>query len=168
MQNFIPDTNRFALPAPPDWFLKKLYEFDSSLVIVPSRQSPVYRLAQRRQLLLPEKLVNDALFKESDTKMLASYSLIPVTTIMPTIVWSDPYIFVELNNRAPHRLGGAEAVNRQLEAEDAKHELDTQFKTNQMLDDTAKDAWGMYLKKIGLRSQMYSPKPNVRSSKFTQ
>lgn len=155
--NFIVDLNRFSLAGPPRWWLQKLWEFDPSLVVVPSRQTCVYRLAQRRKLQLPDHIVNDALFNQSDTKMLASYSLVPVTSILATVNWSNPYIFVELANRAPWRLGGADTVNAMLEEQDWKNELDRKMQTDEHLDYLAKDSWKMYLKKIGVRSHLYSP-----------
>jgi hypothetical protein len=158
VQNYIPDVNRFSLAGPPQWFLQKLWEFDPSLVIVPSRQSCVYRLGQKRKLKLPEKMVHEALFNQSDTKMLASYGLIPVTSIIPTIEWSDPQIFIELNNRAPHRLGGADAAIKALEAAEAKNELLKRARTDDMLQYLAKDSWNLYNKKIGTRTHMYRPR----------
>lgn len=158
MQNYIPDVNRFALAGPPQWFLTKLWEFDPSLVIVPSRQSCVYRLAQRRKLHLPEKMVHDVLFQQSDTQMLAQYGLIPVTSIIPTIEWSDPYIFRELHNRAPHRLGGADAAIKAVEAAESKNDLFKRAKTDEMLQYLAKDSWNLYNKKIGTRTHMYRPR----------
>jgi hypothetical protein len=158
MTNWIPDVNRFALAQPPQFFLSKLWEFDNSLVILPSRQSPVYRLAQRRKLNLPEKMVNEALFNESDTQLLASYSLVPVTSILGTVNWHDPYLFVELHNRAPHRQGGADKVNALLEDQDAKTELMKAAKQDELLTYLGKDAWGLYNKNIGVRSHMYSPR----------
>lgn len=157
MNNYLPDVNRFKLAGPPDWWLRKLWDFDSSLVVVPSRQACVYRLAQRRRLNLPEHLVNDSLWKESDTRMLATYGLIPVTTIIATANWSNPLMFIELANRAPHRQGGADEVNRRLEEQDQKDELDKQAKTDEHLQYLGKDAWMLYQKKIGLRSHMWSP-----------
>lgn len=157
MVNYIPDQNRFALAGPPKWFLQQLWEFDPSLVVVPSRQGFFYRLAQRRKLNIPEKMTMDMLWKESDTRMLARYSLVPVTTILATVNWANPLFFEELRRRAPWRQGGADEVLRKLEAEEKKAELDKQL----VIDDTntilAKDAWRMYNKKIGLRSHMYSP-----------
>lgn len=158
MTNWLPDTNRFALATPPGWFLAKLWEFDPSLVIIPSRQSNVYRLAQRRKLNLPEKMVNEALFKESDTQLLATYSLVPVTSILATVNWHDPYLFVELANRAPHRQGGADKVNQMLEEQDTKDELMKAAKQDEMLSYLGKDAWGLYNKNIGVRSNMYIPR----------
>ena len=148
--NYIEDTNPFRLAGPPKWFLGQLWSFDSSLVIVPSRQGFYYRLAQRRKLQLPDHIVNDALFKESDTKMLARYSLVPVTTILATANWSNPHIFVELANRAPWRQGGADAVNAKLDAQDKKEILDKRIVTDEHLTSLSKDAWKLYRKKIGL------------------
>lgn len=148
--NYIEDVNKFRLAGPPQWFLRQLHEFDPSLVIVPSRQGFMYRLAQRRKLKLPEHLVNDALFNESDTKMLASYSLVPVTTIIATCNWSNPLIWKELNDRAPWRNGGAEKFTKVVEDLDQKKE----DRINADIDDRntilAKDGWNLYQKKIGL------------------
>lgn len=157
MTNYIQDVNKFKLAGPPTWWLQKLWEFDATLVVIPSRQECVYRLAQRKKLNLPAHLVNDVLFKESDTRLLASYGLIPVTTILATANWSNPYLFVELANRAPWRLGGANKVSDLLEARDQQDELDKRAKTDEHLSYLGKDAWKLYNKKIGLRSHMWSP-----------
>ena len=157
MTNYIPDQNKFKLAGPPTWWLRQLWDFDNSLVVVPSRQGFYYRLAQRRKPALSANIVNDVLFKESDTRMLASYHLIPVTTILATANWSNPYLFEELRRRAPHRLGGHEKVNAMLEAYDKQDELDAAAKQDEHLTSISKDAWGLYNKRIGLRSHMWIP-----------
>lgn len=157
MNNFIPDTNRFHLSGPPKWFLAQLWEFDPSLVIVPSRQGFYYRLAQRRKLQLPEHIINEALFNESDTKMLAGYSLVPVTTIVATCNWSNPLIFHELAQRAPWRMGGADKVNAMLDEQDMKREFNKRAATDEHLTGLSKDAWKYYQLKTGLRTSLYSP-----------
>ena len=150
LPNYIKDENPFNLAGPPQWWLLKLWEFDNSLAVVPSRQGFYYRLAQRRKLQLPEHMVNGALWHDSDTRMLARYSLIPVTTIIATANWGNPYMFVELANRAPWRLGGATKVNQMLDEQDQKVELDKRAKTDEHLTYLSKDAWKLYRKKIGL------------------
>jgi len=157
--NYYPDVNRFHLAGPPVWFLAKLWEFDPSLVIVPSRQGFCYRLAQRRMLTLAEHVVNDALFKDSDTQMLASYSLIPVTSILATCNWSNPYLFVELANRAPWRQGGADAVNARLDAHDADVDAQKRDATDQHLSSLSTDAWQQYRNRIGLGRTIFLPNP---------
>lgn len=155
--NWICDENKFSLAGPPSWWLRGLWEFDPSLVVIPSRQGFFYRLAQRRKPTLSSKIVNDALFAESDTKMLARYHLIPVTTIMATACW-HPSMFETLRNRAPWRMGGAEEVIKQVETQDQQAEIDKALLQDEKLTAVGRDAWGLYLKKLGLRSHMYIPK----------
>lgn len=164
MVNYISDQNKFSLAGPPAWWLKQLWDFDHSLVVVPSRQGFYYRLAQRRKLNLPIKIVNDVLFKESDTQMLAAYGLIPVTTILATANWSNPFLFEELRRRAPWRLGGADKVTAALEANEQKAEIDKQAQIDERNTALAKDGWGLYLKKLGLRSHMWIPQTSQPSA----
>lgn len=156
--NFIPDLNRFQLAGPPSWFQDRLWAFDDSLVIVPSRQGHFYRLAQRRKLKLAENIVNDVMKEQADTAMLASYGLVPVTTILATINWSHPYLFEELRRRAPWRMGGADKVNKDLDAQERQAELDKRVQTDERNEYVARDAWKYYQQKIGTRSNVYSPK----------
>lgn len=148
--NYIPGTNPFKLAGPPKWWLIQLADFDPSLVVVPSKQDCVYRLAQRRHLKLPEHIVNDALFNQSDTQMLASYSLVPVTTIIATANWSNPTMWKDLAERAPWRQGGAEKVNALLDQRDLDRESAKQQATEAHLTSLGKDGWNLYRKKIGL------------------
>lgn len=158
-QNYIPDINKFKLAGPPDWWLRKLWDFDNSLVVVPSRQDYVYRLAQRRKPNLPAKIVNDILWQDSDTQMLARYGLIPVTSILATANWSNPFMFEELRRRAPWRqFASTEDAIAAVEAQDRQEELATQAAIDERNEAIAKDGWGLYLKKIGVRSHMYIPK----------
>lgn len=147
--NYIVDVNPFKLAGPPQWFLGRLFEFDPSLVIMPSRQGFYYRLAQRRRPNLPTKMVNDLLFRESDTKMLASRQLIPVTTILATANWDNPLLFKELAERAPWRQGGADKVNALLDQYDLTKQAKKNKEVEQNLTDRAKDGWKLYQHKTG-------------------
>lgn len=156
--NYLEDLNRFRLAGPPRWWLHRLWDFDNSLVVVPSRQDCVYRLAQRRRLNLPDHIVNEALFNESDTKMLASYSLVPVTTIIATANWSNPLMFKELSDRAPWRNGGAEQVTKRLDAMEAAQEAQKAKELDDHNTIRAKDAWKLYQAKTGQRKFLDSSK----------
>lgn len=166
MTNYFPDENKYKLAGPPQWFLRQLWDYDNSLVIIPSRQGFYYRLAQRRPLKLPEHITNEALWNQSDTQMLARYGLVPVTTILATANWSNPYLFAELSKRAPWRMGGAEKVNAMLETQDKQEELDKQAKTDEHLTYLSKDAWKYYRKKIGL-GRSWSTAPTYSKSDIT-
>lgn len=160
--NYIPDENRFKLAGPPQFFLRRLWDFDPDLVVVPSRQSMVYRLALKRKLRLQENVVNDVLWQDSDTQMLASYGLVPVTTILATANWDNPLLFQELANRSPHRQGGAEKVIKDIEEREARADFQKQLEIEDMKNILAKDAWNLYLKKTGL-GRTYHWAPGVLS-----
>lgn len=152
LTNYIVDVNKFHLAGPPAWWLRQLAEFDPSLVIVPSRNQFVYRLAQRRRLNLADKFTQDQLWVDSDTKMLAEYGLVPVTSILATASW-NPLMFEELRRRASWRQfnSDAEAI-----AAVEKQEAEAEAKVNLIQDDintiVARDAWNLYQMKTGLRT----------------
>src|SRR3990167_5709068 len=155
--NYVQDMNKFSLAGPPSWFKRQLWEYDPSLMIVPSRMGFFYRLGQKRKLKLPEKIVNDVLKEQADTQMLASYSLIPVTTILATVDWGNPIFFHELNRRAPWRMGGAKKFTDLIEDQEKREAMDANARQNEQLDYLAKDAWRFYNKQIGTRSHLWSP-----------
>lgn len=81
--NWIADQNRWNLPEPPPWFLKRLWDFDAMLVLVPSRQlvvgeSPAYLLCRRRQH--SAGLGDVALLdnKHPDTNMCYAHGVVPI------------------------------------------------------------------------------------------
>lgn len=167
LPNYIPDTNPFRLAGPPDHWLRALWDFDSSLVVIPSRQGFYYRVCQRRPPSYSLRLVNEILKEDADSRMIASYNLIPVTTLLATANWMQAPMHMEmLRQRAPWRMGGAEVVNQRLEAQDQQDEFDRQAQTDEHLTYLGKDAWGLYNKKRGVQSHMYIPK--TASSKVVQ
>ena len=165
LSNYIPDVNRFALAGPPRWFQQQLLEYDPSLVIVPSRQGFFYRLTQRRPLQLKESIVNDVLKEQADTRMLAAYGLVPVTTILATVRWDNPLIFADLTMKAPWRMGGAEKYEKLLLQRERQEALAKRAEQHDRLDYLAKDAWKFYNKQIGTRSHLWSPVTKTRQEK---
>lgn len=163
--NWIVDTNRFALAEPPQWWLKGLADFDDSLVVIPSRMGPYYRLAQRRQMTPTIKL-NHELDAQPDSKMLASYGLVPVTTITFTGPpnW-NPMMFEELRRRAVWRMGGLDAVMKRIEADEKAALKAKAEKISQRNDQIVDDAWKYYNFKRGVRGNLYSPKTPNRGEK---
>lgn len=156
MTNYLVGDNPFHLAGPPKWWLEKLREFDDSLVVMPSKMNFCYRLCQKRPMLMKERIVQD-LLTDSDTRVMASKGLIPVTTILATANWDNPLLFVELANRSPHRLGGAEKVNQLLEEQDLKQQVEIKRKNDQHLTDVAKTGWRNYQYKTGQRVSMANP-----------
>ncbi len=160
MDNYIPDQNRFKLAGPPEWWLRLLKDFDSSLYVVPSRQGFYYRLAQKRPLRLPAKLVNDLMAEHADTAMLASYGLIPVTTINPMATWS-PLMLEELAARAPWRQGGAQKVIQRLEEGEAQREARKDAAIDDRNEQYAKAGYMHYKRKTGQRTYVKGYQPTA-------
>jgi hypothetical protein len=162
--NYIPDTNPFKLAGPPAYFLRRLWDFDKDLVVIPSRQSMVYRLALRRKLRLPEHIVAEALWQDSDTQMMARHGLVPVTTILATANWDNPLLFQELAARSPHRQGGAEKVIQVIEAREAEEEAKKRAEFDDYQTHLYRDGFRLYRKKIGL-GRTFHHAPGVLSPK---
>lgn len=120
MVNWIPDNVRF--PKPPTWFLSRLWEFDSALVVLPSRSRRAYILARRRNLSNRVPLLvkaDNELQKRTrgnDADMLAKHNLVFVDVIKGQNMhgtWS-PLIFQDLKDRDIPTQGGAAAYNQKL------------------------------------------------------
>ena len=164
MTNYIVDTNRFQLAGPPKWFLQQLWEFDNSLVLVPSRQGFFYRLAQRRPLQLATAIIQDVLKEQADTAMLAAHGLVPVTTVLSTVRWDNPAIFSELRRRAPWRMGGADKFDAMVMEQDRREAIEKAAQQDDMLSQVSKDSWRYYNKLIGTRSHLWSPTVKSRTA----
>lgn len=121
MRNYLPDRNRFGLAKPPDWWLRALWEFDSSLVIIPSRAEPIFRICQRRPL---HDLPGAALvFDHPDALMTRAYLLVPVTSLSSaTQGWQwNTLVFKELGERCGWRNGlSPEATAALVDRHDAE------------------------------------------------
>lgn len=154
--NYIEDTNPFRLQGPPQFWLQKLWDFDDSLVVVPSKQGFFYRLAQRRPPDHKARLVHH-LSKDSDSEMLASYGLVPVTTIIATARWDNYLMFEDLRQRMPSRMGGAEKYIEMLEMKEQQAKLRELADRDDMLTQVAKDSHKFYDLKRGVRSNLWSP-----------
>ena len=156
--NYFPDVNPYQLAGPPTWFLKRLWEFDDSLAIVASKQGHFYRLTQKRPLKLPENIVNDILKEQADTRMMAKYGLVPITTILATVNWDNPLFFEKLRSMAPWRMGGAKKYEEMVLAQDRREAIAKNARQDEHLTHLAKDAWKFYGMKQGLRSSLFTHK----------
>lgn len=84
--NWIPDANRYKLPTPPEWFLKRLFDFDAALVLIPSHikvkgESPAYLLCRRR--VRSAGLGDVAMLdnKHPDTNMCYRHGVVPIAPL---------------------------------------------------------------------------------------
>ena len=157
--NYYPDVNSFKLPAPPAWWLTKLHDLDSALVVFPSRLRMAYVLARRRNatLSMPAlvKLDNDLLRTTAggDGDFMADNNLVFVSFINnPFGSWGDQ-VFADLRVRDITAQGGAEKFIEKLE--DAEAALASKKRAN-MVEDIgyrAQDAWRSLQARIGARNK---------------
>jgi len=84
--NWVADTNKWKLPEPPEWFLKRLFDFDPMLVLVPSRvkakgSTPAYLLTRRRQHSAGLGDVAMLDNKHPDTNMCYALGVVPIAPL---------------------------------------------------------------------------------------
>lgn len=118
--NFICEENPFGLAPPPTWFLEEMWKFDPLLVIFPSKEEALYRLARRVEHGQPIlTLVADPQKRRPDTTLFWKHKLVPVTSILPSpwVHWG-PCLLNDLARADIRRQGGAKRLSERLEAAD--------------------------------------------------
>lgn len=171
VRNWIRDRNPFGLSKPPEWFLRQLALFDDQLVIVPSRMEYVYRLARRRTLtaLVPnQRLQPDLDTSNADFALMATYKLVPVTTILPTATWGES-IFRWLRERDIWAHGGAAKAADLLDAQDKARRDQQQAKMLDELDQLHSSTYFAYKRRIGetvFVNESRTPAPPARRPGF--
>lgn len=158
MTNWIQDTNKFLLPAPPQWWLIRLRDFDSQLVVFPSRLRRAYILARRRnQTLRRPKLVklDGDLLKQTagdDGQVLAQNDLVFVDQI---IGWGGftTKIFSQLRARDTWRVGGGDKYADLLETQEAHAATQKRKSWLDDIEHRAGDAYRSYQARTGQRNQ---------------
>lgn len=76
--NWLDSDNPFSLAKPPDWWLKRLYDFDYMLVMFPSHKMRQYVLARRRSLTAGLGDVAMLDNKHPDTSFCYRHALLPI------------------------------------------------------------------------------------------
>ena len=151
--NFIPDNPKMATP--PAFWLKRLYDFDSMLVVIPSRFVPfAYVLGRRRQHSagLTDKAMESTI-TQPDTKMCLEYGVVPVSLIYRTgEIWSIDNIIATLKRRDIWAHGGAEKAADALDAADASKEAGIKRAVRDDMYNRSGDAWRSYQARTGERN----------------
>ena len=76
---YIADNPR--METPPEWFLQRLFDYDSQLVLLPSRYKPYAYVIARRSRLGRRGLTGNAIadtITQPDTLMCMHYGCVPV------------------------------------------------------------------------------------------
>ncbi len=117
--NYLVDENPFSLSGPPRSFLHEMWTFDPHLVIFPSCEEAVYRLARRAEHGQP---ILHALASRPDTRMFVKHRLVPVTSIVPFAKWG-PVLLHDLAVRDIRRTGGYRKAANALDDQDDAAEV---------------------------------------------
>lgn len=153
-KNYLPDNPRMA--APPEFWLQQLYDFDSELVLMPSRMVPfAYVLGRRRRFSagLSDAAIADV-SKQQDTVMCLHYGLVPVTMIYQIgTVWNIDPILRSLKARDIWAHGGADKAADLLDAADARKEKGIKNDIRDDMWNRSGDAWRSYQARTGQRSR---------------
>jgi hypothetical protein len=167
LANWIPDRNKFKLPEPPAWALKRLYDFDHQLVVIPSRKDRNYLLCRRRHLSAGIGDVAMVDNKHPDTNMMISLGVLPVSEIVSksgAFQWSDESvtaIILNLKARDTWALTGGpdgdpnkawKAVEEAEAAERRKRKAALKDKFYHM----GRDAWRSLTARVGSRNKRAS------------
>lgn len=148
MTNYLAVPNPFHLAPPPMWFLRDMAVLDPDLVLFPSQEEAVYRLARRVRRMPPAAAVSFALLRHRpDTRIYVTHRLVPVTTILSGC-WS-PQMLLDLAERDIWRVGGAD---RAADILDAREESEAErLRRNAASDayDLAGLAWHVKQSRLG-------------------
>lgn len=157
LNNYIVTDNPYSLAVPPAWWLKKLWDTDSALVVFPSRVRAAYILARRRSksnaMAEMVKLEGNLLRKSAgmDGDVLATHNLVYVRHLLGNSVRRNN-IFQWLKDADTwDKSSGLDFATR-VERQDEAHAAHLR---NQMLDDIdarSRDAWRSYQARTGRRS----------------
>jgi hypothetical protein len=156
-RNYLSTENPFKLAQPPAWWLQRLSDYDSELVVFPSRHRMAFVLARRRHfsnaIAEMDRLDKNMLRMSAglDGDVLAHHNLIYVRHLIGDSV-RRPHIFQWLRDNDTKAQGGGDAIAKRLES--AEDDLAAQKRRSMMdnLDHRARDAWRSYQARTGRRS----------------
>ena len=158
MNNFLTSENPYKLAPPPAWWLQQLYDYDSQLVVFPSRHRMAYILARRRHFsnaMAELNTLDKNLLKTSaglDGDIMATHNLIYVRHLIGNTVRRYA-IFQWLRDHDLKANGGAEKVTDAIEDVEATMARRTREKMQEDIDHRARDAWRSYQARTGRRTR---------------
>lgn len=149
-RNYIADNTR--MPMPSAYFLQRIYDFDSYLVILPSRiRAGAYVIGRRKQFSrgITEKAI-DAQYANPDTKMCILNGCVPVCMMFATgNSWDPDPIIAKLKARDIWEHGGADAVADMLEAQEVAEKEALRKSIRDDLWNRSGDGWRSYQARTG-------------------
>ncbi len=151
--NYIADNSN--LEQPPPYWLQRLYDFDSQLVVFPSRYRPgAYVLARRQRVSTRtqrDRALEDTI-TQPDTKFCLANALVPVCLIYKTgTIWSLDNIIATLKRRDTWEVGGADKAADLLDQGEAAEEAANAKATRDDMWARSGQGWESYQRRTGQR-----------------
>ena len=169
---YIADSPR--METPPEWFLQRLFDYDSQLVLLPSRYKPYAYVIARRSRLGRRGLTGNAIadtITQPDTLMCLQYGCVPVCLMFKHgPQWSVDGVLAKLRARDLWAAGGADKAADQLEADEAAEKKQRDDEKREELRGLSREAYRSYKMRTGGRvvsaghSRPGAAKPNSSSS----
>ena len=168
MRNWIPDTNRWNLEAPPAGFLVELQNFDSELVVIPSRFKRGYLLTRRRGYTAGLGDVAMVDNRHPDTNMMYQHGLLPVASLNFSGTWTTATLFAQLRARDTWAITGGptstlrdageklERLAGVMDAADQKIEHKRRADLKSDFYHRGRDAWRSMMARVGRRNKRAS------------
>lgn len=155
---YIPDNPR--METPPAFFLQRIHDFDSYLVLLPSRLRPfAYVLARRRQMSmgLTDKAIEETI-TVSDTKMCLKYGLVPVCLVFKQgFSWDADALVRSLQARDTWQFKNSDQMCDMLEAQEEAEVQRVRKNIRDEMYHRSGDAWRSYQARTGQSVSMARP-----------
>lgn len=130
-------SNPFGLLAPPDWWLRKLWERDRDLVILPGLSECCYRVGRKSALM---KRVRPILGNDSETGRMCRERLIPVVSLRPDCTWNEDF-FLWLDRHDTWKVGGPEKFADALDEQDRRERAAIDRQVDDNVDQLARTTY---------------------------
>ena len=168
LTNYLVTANPWHLEAPPLWWLQKLADTDSDLVVFPSQCRMCHVLARKRRhsnaMQAADKLDKDLLRQSAgmDGDILATHNLVYVRHLIGNTI-KRYEIFQWLRDHDIWDLGGAEKASNLIESEAEVVAAQKRKALLEDIDHRARDAWRSYQARTGRRVS-FGQKQGYRSA----
>lgn len=150
---YVPDNTRMEVP--PSWFLARLHDYDTQLVVLPSRYKPYAYVIARRSRLGRRGLTGNALhdtITQPDTLMCMQYGCVPICLMFKHgPQWSVDSVLAKLKARDLWAAGGADKAADQLEADEAEEKRQRDAAKRDELLGLGREAYRSYKMRTGQR-----------------
>ena len=160
-RTYLPDNVRMEIP--PAWFLQQIHDYDTELVIIPSRARPYAYVIARRLRNKRWSRVQIDTATQPDTKMCMHYNLVPVCYMFKHgPQWKSESVLRSLRARDLWAVGGGDKAADICEEDEAAEKAKTLTGIRNNFWHLSGEGWRSYQYRTGQR--VTNPGPGVERS----